>query len=87
MLTAHTKGEVIISVKPIKEEEIEKELAKKPSERGKWVWSNKDSVRVDAFDYGRNIPHEKFCFDCYYLINIKAERKTEATVVIPTPDV
>lgn len=60
-------------------------MEKKPNEVKGWVWSNKDSVRVDNFDAAKNAPHEKYCVNCFYLINIKAQRKTKASVVIPTP--
>jgi len=30
-------------------------------------------------------PNPKFCVNCYYLININAQRPTEASIVIPTP--
>lgn len=43
------------------------------------MWSNKDSVRVN--NTGKN-----YCVNCYYLINVKAVRKTQASLIIPSPD-
>ena len=76
---------MLISVKPIAKDQLETELKKKIGDMNDWVWSNKDSVRVDNVDYNKNKPHERYCVDCYYLININAQRKTEASVMIPTP--
>lgn len=53
-----------------------------------WTWSNKDSVRINNNNErnGKLVANPNYCVDCYYLINIKAQRDTEASIIIPTPD-
>ena len=66
---------------------MEKALVQKPEQRGGYVWSNKDSVRVDNWNHEKQAPHPKFCVDCFYLINVKAVRRAEGTIIIPIPGV
>jgi hypothetical protein len=42
-------------------------------------------VRINNVDR-KNNPNKNYCFDCFYLIKVAAERPTEASIIIPTPD-
>ena len=51
-----------------------------------WLWKGKDQARIDHLDKNGK-PAKNYCSDCFYLIKIEAQRKTEASILIPTPDV
>lgn len=76
----HKSGEVLISVKNTKRQKLEKELSKNVIKNSKWEWKGVDVVRIPNSD-------KKYCVECYYLIHVKANRKTEGLIFIPTPGV
>lgn len=86
ILALNKAGEIIISVNPIPKEELSSLLSKDLSKIHDWNWSNKDSVRINNMNAKKTGPNPNFCVNCYYLININAQRQTEASIVIPTPD-
>jgi hypothetical protein len=86
VLSVHKSGEVLISVKTISREKLEEELEKKVNQMKDWQWRGKDQVRIDHLDKSGK-PAKNYCSDCFYLINIEAQRKTEASILIPTPGV
>lgn len=75
ILSLHKTGEVIISVNPIPREKLQETLTKDISKVTEWKWSNKDSVRINNLNK-KNEAAPDFCVDCYYLININAQRPT-----------
>ena len=84
ILPLYKNGEVVISAKPIAYEDVEAELMKNYKEMKGWVWNSKDYLRVYNVDFLKKSPEPNYCFDCFYLISVKAERNTEASIVIPT---
>jgi hypothetical protein len=42
-------------------------------------------VRINNVNHN-NKTNKNYCFDCFYLIKVTAERPTEASIIIPTPD-
>ena len=74
VLTLHQSGEVIIKVRPYA---TVKDFISDHSIKEKNAWSGRDFVRVDE---GTKL----FCFDCYYLIMLSAERQTRTSVMIPS---
>lgn len=65
---------------PVKKDEIELVAKKDISKIQNWMFSMKDYVSI------RNTS-SNYCVDCFYLINVKALRKTDASLIIPTPDI
>lgn len=47
------------------------------SSNKKYTWSGRDFLRIEQQD-------SNFCYDCYYLISLSAERQTKTSIIIPT---
>ena len=54
-----------------------KEYFDEATTKTKNVWSGKDFLRIEKTDI-------TFCFDCYYIIELSAERQTKTSIIIPS---